>query len=183
MKTGTLIKELRIKKGMTQEELASLTELSVRTIQRIENGEVDPRSYSLQMIAKALEVDFGLFAAQVSDESMEMSTVNHRHWLGFLHLSGLLPLVFPSVIIWNLRKDKTNAPSVHFRAVMALQLCVLGIALIGGWVYWKVHQPAPLAGGLLAGGLLSVFNAIRVMNGAPFVNPLIKNPDNNQNPA
>ncbi len=54
MKTGKIIKELRIKKGMTQEELAEMTELSARTIQRIENGEVDPRSYTLQMIAKAL---------------------------------------------------------------------------------------------------------------------------------
>ena len=61
MKTGKLIKELRIKKGMTQEELADKTELSARTIQRIENGEVDPRAYTLQMIAQALEVDFSLF--------------------------------------------------------------------------------------------------------------------------
>ena len=53
MKTGLVIKELRIKKGLTQEELADKTELSARTIQRIENGEVDPRAYSLQMIAKA----------------------------------------------------------------------------------------------------------------------------------
>ena len=39
MEAGKLIKELRIKKGMTQEELADKTEVSVRTIQRIENGE------------------------------------------------------------------------------------------------------------------------------------------------
>jgi len=58
METGKLIKELRIKKGMTQEELADKTEVSARTIQRIENGDVDPRAYTLQMIAKALDVDF-----------------------------------------------------------------------------------------------------------------------------
>ena len=58
METGKLIKELRIKKGMTQEELADKTEVSTRTIQRIENGDVDPRAYTLQMIAKALDVDF-----------------------------------------------------------------------------------------------------------------------------
>jgi transcriptional regulator with XRE-family HTH domain len=66
MKTGLVIKELRIKRGLTQEELANKTELSARTIQRIENGEVDPRAYSLQMIAKALDVDFSLF---IEDES------------------------------------------------------------------------------------------------------------------
>lgn len=47
MDTGKLIKELRLKKGMTQEELAAKTEVSSRTIQRIENGEVDPRAYTL----------------------------------------------------------------------------------------------------------------------------------------
>ncbi len=56
METGKN-KELRIKKGLTKEELAEMTELTARTIQRIEKGEVDPRSYTLQMIAKALEVD------------------------------------------------------------------------------------------------------------------------------
>lgn len=42
MVTGKLIKELRIKKGMTQGELADKTEVSDRTIQRIENGVVIP---------------------------------------------------------------------------------------------------------------------------------------------
>lgn len=46
METGKIIKDLRIKKGITQEELAGLTELSARTIQRIENGDVDPRAYT-----------------------------------------------------------------------------------------------------------------------------------------
>lgn len=53
METGKLIRELRIKKGMNQKELADKTEISTRTIQRIENGEVDPRAYTLQMISKA----------------------------------------------------------------------------------------------------------------------------------
>jgi len=61
IETGELIKELGIKRGMTQEVLADNTEVSVITIQRIENGEVDPRAYTLQMIAKALEVDFSMF--------------------------------------------------------------------------------------------------------------------------
>ena len=71
MKTGEIIKDLRVKKGLTQEELADKTELSVRTIQRIENGEVDPRSFTLQMIAKALDVDFSIFNGPEFDNSVE----------------------------------------------------------------------------------------------------------------
>jgi hypothetical protein len=55
----------------------------------------------------------------------------------------------------------------------------LGITLIGLWIYWKVNQPIPLFGGLLAGGLLSVINAIKVMNRAPFINPFIKSGNKN----
>jgi len=58
---------------MTQEELADKTEVSARTIQRIENGEVDPRAYTLQMIAKALEVDYNLFVVNESDEEQEFN--------------------------------------------------------------------------------------------------------------
>ena len=45
---------------MTQVKLADKTELSTSTIQRIENGKVDPRACTFQMIAKALEVDLKL---------------------------------------------------------------------------------------------------------------------------
>lgn len=119
METGRLIKELRIKKGMTQEELADKTEVSSRTIQRIESGEVDPRAYTLQVIAKALDVDFSMFVEHESTESKEIKKVNDNNWFGFLHFSGLLPLFFPTLIIWNQKKDKTKAMSNHFRAVIS----------------------------------------------------------------
>ena len=88
---------------MTQEELADKTEVSARTIQRVESGEVDPRAYTLQMIAKALEVDFNLFLENEPDEELEIQEVNSSKWLGLLHLSGIIPLIFPTVFIWNLK--------------------------------------------------------------------------------
>ena len=78
METGKLIKDLRLKKGMTQEELAEKTEVSTRTIQRIENGEVDPRAYTLQMIAKALEVEFNIFVEEDSESKEEDTETKHR---------------------------------------------------------------------------------------------------------
>lgn len=49
---------LRKQKGMTQEELADLTNVTVRTIQRIESGESKPRTFTLKAIATALDVPF-----------------------------------------------------------------------------------------------------------------------------
>jgi transcriptional regulator with XRE-family HTH domain len=52
---GKKILELRKQKGLTQEELVELCNISVRTIQRIEAGEVTPRSFTLRTIFTALD--------------------------------------------------------------------------------------------------------------------------------
>lgn len=53
---GKNIKQLRIKKCYSQEQLAEHTGLSVRTIQRIEKGDSVPRGHSL----KNFRSSFGL---------------------------------------------------------------------------------------------------------------------------
>jgi transcriptional regulator with XRE-family HTH domain len=51
---GKKIAELRKAKGLTQEELVEKCNLNVRTLQRIECGEVTPRSYTIKVIFAAL---------------------------------------------------------------------------------------------------------------------------------
>jgi len=51
---GRKIAELRKAKGLTQEELVEKCNLNVRTLQRIESGEVTPRSYTIKVIFAAL---------------------------------------------------------------------------------------------------------------------------------
>ncbi|KQC00707.1 helix-turn-helix domain-containing protein [Pedobacter sp. Hv1] len=52
-----LIKEARLKKGYSQQQLADLTQLNLRSVQRIENAEVLPRAYNLNLLAKQLGLD------------------------------------------------------------------------------------------------------------------------------
>lgn len=52
---GKKIAELRKAKGYTQEELVEMCNLSVRTLQRIESGEVVPRSHTIRVIFAALD--------------------------------------------------------------------------------------------------------------------------------
>jgi transcriptional regulator with XRE-family HTH domain len=54
---GRKISELRREKRLTQEELVDKCNISVRTLQRIESGEVTPRSYTVKTILAALEYD------------------------------------------------------------------------------------------------------------------------------
>ncbi len=69
--------------------------------------------------------------------------------------------------------DKTKV-SNHFRAVISIQLCILGISIGGLWVYWIANEPIPFIGGLLVGALVSITNAINVMSGKPYINPFFK---------
>lgn len=168
METGKLIKELRLKKGMTQEELADKTEVSARTIQRIENGEVDPRAYTLQMIARALEVDYSLFTENEPDEELEAQRVKDSNWLGLLHFSGIIPLIFPTVLIWHQKRDKVKGISVHYRDVISFQLMVWVGILAGLWIYWRAQVPIPLIMVFLVNAVISIVNTVRVVSGEPY---------------
>ena len=67
---GRKISELRKDKGLTQEELVDKCNISVRTLQRIESGEVTPRSYTVKTILAALEYDLN----KISDNDYNKRT-------------------------------------------------------------------------------------------------------------
>lgn len=166
METGKLIKELRIKKGMTQEELAELTELSTRTIQRIENGEVDPRAYTLQMIAKALDVDITLLTKPYSQEDIETRKENERIWLALIHLSGLFLLIIPTVLIWNKKKEEIKGITDHYRDVINFQLTIWLIFMFPGIIALLFAGiPFAIYTAIIFNVLFTITNSIKVLNG------------------
>ena len=57
MELGEQVKAFRLKKGWTQQQVSEATGISLRTVQRIEKGEVKPSAYSLQKIGEALEIN------------------------------------------------------------------------------------------------------------------------------
>lgn len=56
--TAKKISETRKIKGLTQDELAEQAKVHLRTIQRIENSDGEPRSKTLHLICEALEMDY-----------------------------------------------------------------------------------------------------------------------------
>lgn len=72
---GKKIAELRKAKGLTQEELVEKCNLNVRTLQRIESGEVTPRSYTIKIIFAVL--DYNVFDSTEIDKNGFLIS----HWL------------------------------------------------------------------------------------------------------
>jgi transcriptional regulator with XRE-family HTH domain len=56
-KIAKLIKDARLKKGYSQQQLADLTQLNLRSVQRIEKAEVLPRAYNLNLLVRQLDLD------------------------------------------------------------------------------------------------------------------------------
>ncbi len=98
------VKELRNKKGMSQEVLAEESGLSLRTIQRIENGDSNPTGDSLKRLSNAFDV--------TPDELIDWTIKEDNKYLIFLNLSALTFLFFPMLgilvpfILWTSKKDK-----------------------------------------------------------------------------
>jgi transcriptional regulator with XRE-family HTH domain len=73
MENRESIKELRIKKGLTQQQLADETGITLRTIQRIENNEVKPSLYSLNALSRALETNFSESIPKIDKKPYEFN--------------------------------------------------------------------------------------------------------------
>ncbi len=98
------VKDLRIKQGLSQEELAERTGLSLRTIQRIENGESIPRGDTLKKLSIALQSTPDVLIDWQIQEDNNMLKILSLSQLGFI-VFPILGIVIP-LAMWVLKKDK-----------------------------------------------------------------------------
>lgn len=172
MKTGQLIREKRLIKGMTQEDLAGKTNTSARTIQRIENGEVIARAYTLQNIAAVLDIEFSVLNQEYPGRFTEDRDTSHV-WLPILHISGLFNLLFPPLIIWLMKREKVKNMTQHGIAVLNFQLSMLLYEVICGLLYRPFIPLLFLLIVLVLFSLAMVLvNTLKVINGQQFKYPL-----------
>lgn len=169
MTTGQQIKQLRLQKGFTQEELAEKTYISARTIQRIENNEVEPRAYTIQALAVALEVDF----EELINSDKNVQDKESRFWLPLLHLSGLFVLFLPPLIIWIKKKDHVKDIREHGVDVLNFQLTMLTYLIVPSiFSFLLITIPIIIIIGIFS-NVIIIVNTIKVINGQPYSYPLL----------
>lgn len=122
------IQQFRKQKGLSQEALAELSDLSVRTIQRIEAGVSKPRAFTLKVLADALEVS--VVDLEMA-EQVEATGLKDYRFVKLMNLSILsyllVPLaniVFP-LLIWRKQKEDKLAKE-------------LGAQLISFQIWWTL---------------------------------------------
>ena len=86
---GIKISELRHQKGFTQKELSDQCHIDIRTIQRIESGEVTPRMSTLKLIAEMLNVD----ASVLNGDHARETSSSYQEKLILTIISGIIYLI------------------------------------------------------------------------------------------
>jgi len=118
-------------KGYTQDELSDKTTVGVRTIQRIENGQVEPHLQTLKLLAIGLdvEVDDLLVLDNPKEETIQ------RKWMLLLHGSSFFGLIIPfanvlfPLFIWISKAEDNKVYDAHGRAVINFH-CTINLMLI-----------------------------------------------------
>ncbi|MCG1035867.1 helix-turn-helix domain-containing protein [Polaribacter sargassicola] len=114
------IKEFRLKRGYSQEQLAEISKISIRTIQRMEKGETLPKGDSLKKIAKALET--------TTENLLDNDKKDDLGYLALISLSGITYLIHPflglllPVLLWSFRKNKIVNADLIGRKVINFQI-------------------------------------------------------------
>lgn len=125
----TKIKSLREQKNLTQTELAEKSGLSLRTIQRIEAGNI-PKGFTMKAIVKALEIK----PEDLSPALEQIINIDRAKLINLSALSGLIipfgGIIFPAILTYKTRdliNRELGKSIVSTQIILALVISVLMI--------------------------------------------------------
>lgn len=149
-----LVQTLRVKKGWTQEQLALVSGLSVRTIQRIERGEA-ASAESLKALAAAFDVDFATLKEPAMEplvETVPTARLDAELLLAYDHVRrkqrlqagyAAFAVVIPILIAVNLFVTPGRPWVILPAAIWAAVLLVRTLRLSGAWPWgadWEKRE-------------------------------------------
>ncbi|MCC1484142.1 helix-turn-helix domain-containing protein [Winogradskyella immobilis] len=162
------VKDLRDRKGISQENLAEESGLSIRTIQRIENNETVPRGDTLKRLSAALDTSPEEIVGRKIQEDQNYLILMSLSGLGFLFYP-LLGIIIP-LIMWVLKKDKLKSVNKLGKAILNFQisyglLLLLYYLLILAGVF---SMFIPLSVFYVFNIAVTIYNTIRIYNKKSF---------------
>ncbi len=144
MKTlGEKIAEIRKQKGLSQESLAESAGVNLRTVQRIENNETEPRGTTLKLLCSALNVNV--------EDMFEYGQKEDKSYIRFFHLSVLSFLLIPMgniiipSILWQIKKDRIislNERAINLINFQIIWTAIYSLLIFTGLFFKIMHSPA-----------------------------------------
>ena len=114
--------QYRKEKGLTQEELVEQCNINVRTIQRIEAGEVNPRSYTIRRIMDVLNIDF--LDENSSDKKLNFTwSLNENNKLNMSWMFGIalaISIVFTIIIEFLLISNSSSRLLIPLKIINSI---------------------------------------------------------------
>jgi CubicO group peptidase (beta-lactamase class C family)/transcriptional regulator with XRE-family HTH domain len=185
METQSIAKNLlyqRRLKGYTQEELSEKTEVTVRTIQRIEKGDVSPHLQTIKLLATALEIEISdlLPLENPKEENIQ------KKWLLLLHSIPFLGFIVPManillpLFLWIHKREDNKLYDVHGAKIINFQISMtllyiasfIALVTIEKWGFFLFIAVIPFGVVIM---LYNIFKAIRTQKCYyPLAFPLMK---------
>lgn len=170
------VKYYRKLNGWSQEELSGKTNVTVRTIQRIENAEVNPHLNTIKLLAVALEVEVNDL---ISLENPKEETLKKK-WLLLIHATPLLGIFIPlcnvllPLFLWIHKRednpiyDKHGVKVINFQitALLLVLLSFVSLLTIEKWGFIFFISIVPLCISII------IFNIIYVLKSEKCFYPL-----------
>ncbi|SDQ76003.1 serine hydrolase [Flagellimonas zhangzhouensis] len=164
---GERLKYQRKIKGYSQEELAHRTNVTVRTIQRIEKEEVSPHLNTIKLLAVALEIEVDdlVVLTNPKDETLK------KKWLLLMHATPLVGLFLPllnvliPLFLWIHKREDNPIYNEHGIKVINFQITALILAVLSfvslltieKWGFFIFISVVPICVGII------IFNIIYVV--------------------
>ncbi|WP_432413048.1 helix-turn-helix domain-containing protein [Rasiella sp. SM2506] len=122
------VKKHRIAMGYTQQELADVSNISLRSIQRIEKGQVTPRMHTLKVLAKHL--GFSIDILNENDQAQQPAKSTGKI---FLYVGAMVILV---ILALAYLAQSSNFPETTFELLIFLAVVISGVSLL----FYKISK-------------------------------------------
>lgn len=124
----SVLQQLRESKNLTQTELAEKSKLSLRTIQRIEAGNI-PKGFTLKTLASVFEVDAETLISTREKQNVERAKlINLSTLLGIIIPFG--GIIFPFILMRKTTDSKNKEIGKNIASLQIILAVILSMLLI-----------------------------------------------------
>lgn len=122
------VKNLREEKNLTQSELAEKSGLSLRTIQRIEAGNI-PKGFTLKAISRSLETSSeSLIKTEEKHEIERAKLINLSALMGLILPFG--GIIFPLILTYKTKDSKNKNLGKNIVSIQIILAMIVTITMI-----------------------------------------------------